>query len=1546
MMRTLNISSVRAVRGVAIIMVIAILAGLLALAAPFVFSMVLHERGARSDVYAQQAREGAEAATAHALAQLHKKTLYYGSSDTDTGPQVTTLEDLKVSMDIPGAPDFNKLGLSLSNPNGTMWSAKVEDEQGKINLNTVPPVLLGNLLGSAVLTADVGKGEGALPVDDVKQFDPEGGTVCLNGERDPLPYRSIQGGSIVLLNGTTQSHAQGDIVYDGRARTIVDYQFKSGTTTFHPYRSIYEIKASLDSGFNRALTPEQFAKIERHITLQSGLGMPLWAHGARPLEQSFTGALQGFSIEKGDGFTPGGLIRVVQDGVVQGFGRVYRITARNDGSAFIALENNIGISVDSSGVGSSVLIEPQLRHPVNINTASIDVIEACVMGVCMATGREAVNRTTAELLADELTSGKAIYADSRSLGKALDVAHDKGILTLQQRDAVFINATEPNSPKLRTSTVTFCFHSFGSFTIEGAGVVNSDNGVQFARHVTRQLVTLPTPYPGRFKVEYQSGFQDLIDQGQTNRVVTFPVALGPLQYSKNAPTSKHASTNTGNVRLDVGESGPMNLPGEWIEHCNDENDSGYRQDGYDMRKRKAFILSPTEGPNANLNNPAGAAGGGPNQQPVVPKGFQIVDQNGNRINPNANNQNGTPPMSGVGGVACQPTSVELWYKPNGGGQCVFYEEGLADDRNRVTFSYDPSKGLMLQIYDAGLECQQSSPPNFTHLKRDPVEYDFPAKLNAGDWYHVAGSWKTSFPGGQEVRVDARPVPDQQEPVKFYPGSLLAQDIATDDITLSLEESRSQDFPKAGAVKIGEEIIEYGQRNGSMLTMLQRGARLSAAAKHSSGEFVLPYGYSNNLAQDLPVGGATLVERIEAANATHTNIENPMPPPNNFYLSTETKEFRVDSTVEFPPSGFINVEGELIYYGSKTANAFQKLVRAQQSGPAAPARNIHNRQNVSLSSIQITDGSQYDPSGIVQIDNEMDDTKVEWFGYGSNQNINGKTYLVAQLSTGTGTIMVGKPEMPQQNQLSVGNWEFRGKFGIGINIAHAKKAKVIPVTRMSGPQCGNQRSPYGDQGISEVSVVQRGMAQGDLRYVKQAYINQFPVFTGPDNPCHKNFQGWAFDYFVGLDDFVSRRYTGAQTRLLKFPSGELPDAINAQRYVGANRNGEGQLSGYVDELIVNTHAATGARIAMNSTGTGITESDTQIQAEEFDFWPVNQNGNIAGGQNARQLSAGLNAWPVTGLIRIEDELIYYTAKSTTNCEYYADVIPVLVQPQGKNKTKAEHWVTVPCPTREELHPNLQTRQVLLLTVVRGVLNSKTVKHEVGTPIMLYDGMPISTMTQPLMVDGDVFAVQNAAGFPNEGYAWMGNEVVSWLKANGNSFQGCKHFRGRFGTSRQEHEMGEIVRCLPFRYWDRQEPIYDGPGQAFIQAGYSASDATWENINVVISGTEDRPKPNTVRPRVLVRFDGKPAWDADPTNSEGGLYEFRGREGIIALNGGQTRGVRADQIEIRVYWQFKNGAFDATGKSEMADWKRTFSVDKLSAAYSTPLIMRRLDEIEKR
>jgi hypothetical protein len=276
------------------------------------------------------------------------------------------------------------------------------------------------------------------------------------------------------------------------------------------------------------------------------------------------------------------------------------------------------------------------------------------------------------------------------------------------------------------------------------------------------------------------------------------------------------------------------------------------------------------------------------------------------------------------------------------------------------------------------------------------------------------------------------------------------------------------------------------------------------------------------------------------------------------------------------------------------------------------------------------------------------------------------------------------------------------------------------------------------------------------------------------------------------------------------------------------------------------------------------------------------------------------------------------------------------------------------------------------LIRGLFGTKAANHPTGAAVMLIDGMPVTTLTQVLREKDDMFTIKNGMGFPLEGYALIGNqrtngEVVSWTSGGPGvppggpgtpvggpnmpivgvggggagagaaaTLSGCHAYRGRYGTSEQDHDVDELVRCLPFRYWDRDVMMYDGIGQAYMETAYSAPFGIWDGVELKLTGTEQQPLPNGVRPHLLVRYNHKPAWDSETTNADGGLYEFKSVGEWTPLNG-----IHADEIEVRVYWNFRRGAFQPG-----LDWKRTFSIEKLRVRYTTPLIMRRMDELEKR
>ncbi len=1188
-------------------MVVAVLAALMAIAAPFVFSMIQHGRSARNDLNQQVARELAQGAADHGIADRIRKTNDYfyqysnGNFHTALPPEVLAQRDLQVDMSLPFNDVLVKkydLDTNLQNPQGQMWSCTVTDEQGKINVTTAPPALLGNLLGSAILTEGVKKGETQLVVDDTKQFNPNGGLVGMNGEPTPLAYSSASGGIIQLQQPVVYSHTTGTLIYDGRARLICNALMPGGSA-FAPFRSVYEIKQAPGLTGSNALATEEFARIERHLTVENGMNSPLWGHGETLSDTRVTGSVSGVQLLNGHAFCPGTLVRITSNGEASGFGRVRdaqynpvmvtnsagQQSETNSGVWTIDFEQSMGGSGGGGGSSSNspngaTYLEPQLKHPINLNTASDEVLVAAFTGVCMRQGKDAVSRATAQNLVNFLrgkgvvtrNGERPVFTSHDDLRKALYRARERSIISLPQRDALILNATEPNSAKLRQCTTTFIYFSHGTFTIEGSGVANSDVGNQLARHTIQELVTMPTPLPGRFLVNYQQGFQELIDQGMGSRVNTYPIILGRGRFKAGAPLDRYAKVDQGNVRLDVGESASLlglaslfNIDME--QHFNDETVPGYKYEGQDMSRVGAYTLgAPQLGANrsiAGMNVPLTA---------------------------------GTP-----------PASIELWYRPRSNSQCTFYDEGSQDNRNRTMFCYDPSEnGLVIRIWDACLPGPKSK----------PVEFIYPITMNVGDWYHVAASWKTSHPGGQEIRVDAQPFPNN-DPTSLLlkPGGRLATALSTTDVSqITLQDGDGLDeIPAMGALKIGEEVIEYTGHSGTTFTGIFRGARMSAVVKHNAGEWVIPFGFVNYTYQDLVVGNATLSEDLDTSAKTTTQI---MVPPNTqppYVLDTAIKITVADAS-SFPPSGFVLCSGELIYYGTKARNGavweLSKLQRGMTTrGVTGAQRNL--RGQVTLCSVQISNIADYpletDQDRLIQIDDQNVQNKVEWIGYGDKQTINGKQYLLAFIdivnttnNPGANYYYTGQPSGKGGNQTPnpalgtphtgpaidfayrTGNaynhdHGFRNKYHIGsirylggqVTSSHTKGAKIIPVIKMNAPHCGGfdpknpaeamnlisssttssgssngstevpanlvtgpaHDSPYGPDGVSDVSVVEINQQDGDLRWVKQAFMDQESVYNG-----NGVFVAWNYYFYVGLNDFVSRRYPGQTTRYLHWPSG--------------------------------------------------------------------------------------------------------------------------------------------------------------------------------------------------------------------------------------------------------------------------------------------------------------------------------------------------------------------------------------------------------------------------
>lgn len=230
--------------------------------------------------------------------------------------------------------------------------------------------------------------------------------------------------------------------------------------------------------------------------------------------------------------------------------------------------------------------------------------------------------------------------------------------------------------------------------------------------------------------------------------------------------------------------------------------------------------------------------------------------------------------------------------------------------------------------------------------------------------------------------------------------------------------------------------------------------------------------------------------------------------------------------------------------------------------------------------------------------------------------------------------------------------------------------------------------------------------------------------------------------------------------------------------------------------------------------------------------------------------------------------------------------------------------------------------------RGYLNSQIQTHDFGQrAINLTAFLPVTSLSQGISADRADIPVNSTSGFANSGYVLIGNdlnsgEIVGFSQLVRMPSHSNGIFRGMFGTTKQAHLINTLCYSIPFRYWDLEKPNAFDSQMAYFQAAHLARGATWKRIS-----WEETHLPNNdnqVRLRFLVRFDNQPAWNTTPTNQPGGIFEFTDPNGINDIN------VKADQIEVTVFFQYLPGAFLSNA------WKRSPLLENIYVEYQKPII----------
>lgn len=1036
----------RGKRGVALLMVIVALTMLLLMAVCFVISMQAEKRLTQGAINRTRARSSARGALDYSIAQLGKtcemKERYAAQEPLYKTPDYDCPREYQVAITLPG--------IDVDAPCGEIWSARIEDEQGKVNVNSATPWLLGNLMGSAIVVNSAYSTDTEIVVDTTEGF-PERGHLWVNGEI--IEYRGTAGDRFLNCtracrrecyggtSDTPQSINAGTSVIDARAYYLCRYRVGARPGHFTPFRTVDEIRRIADQT-DEVLTTRLFSRLEPFLTVHSGRDVE-WIHPQKiqnDLPGGDTASVDAFYLDDVSLYRPGMTVRI-SEGNNREHAMILAIQEDR-----VVLDGKVGRSFTAGNAIAEVL-QP---HPINVNSAHPKVLHALFKG--LTAGGNWIDSREANFVVNEILEWRekkgAVQstADFKDLltelqkrlrdGKILDqsgrealtdtelevlLSAARSISGCRKRfggivTAAYNDGYRPVFPPL----ASLAFRNHDTYMIEACAVVNSSNGIPIAQETIRQIVTVtpaPSPeFPEKFlqwDISSQNDFEHYLAHLPSFRVVSWP---RPVRHFTVFPAHDPAEPGTGlspdnvSITANLFQGAIWQIQYPWSQ----------THEGVEMPESDAPHL------------PARCCGS-----------------------------------------ETAPGCLWFWFYPLSKPPLYIFDWGEKEWENRVRCAYENGK-FVLQVADSTVE-------------QSVCEIIAPVKLEP-QWYHIIAAWHSTEPGGLALWIDGVPRGEFGYRGVTQYCSALSKDIKQDSAYVPL--TNTDHLPAQGVVRIGDEAIEYSEILGGILVVrrkyqgfepeiLGRGARGTTAAAHPQGAGVYPFGYSDPLVGHI-CRGAKLTHDVALENA-HTTLTSK--------VSQKDTTITVGDTSEFQASGFALITSggtrEKIRYEKGGKSTLVNCRRGQLSTAASDFKEAY----VIPISVMVDDNREFPDSGMFQIENE-------WFAYESKID---HRYFLFYL--GDSEIQ----ELQGQNKLSP---LYRGACGT-MGAEHAFGKAVLPVFE----------TRYGWEGRGDMVTV---IDQNDSDAKEEMEVN------------------WVHRNFVAFTGDVSRTYRpGGGTRLLKFPSGELP-----------------------------------------------------------------------------------------------------------------------------------------------------------------------------------------------------------------------------------------------------------------------------------------------------------------------------------------------------------------------------------------------------------------------
>lgn len=820
-------------------MVVLVLVGLVIIGAPFALSMRQAELAAVNYAARTHARLAAMGALNLAKAQLEQshefnERGYARAPEVQTvnnSPYVDCWGELRVDMADPAFP-------FPANPAGAMWSARAEDEQGKVNLKSAPRPLLRNLY-----LAIFGEGT-ADRADEVA-------------------------GKIVSYRNTNPFTSLGQLRADQLGLTELEVQRLTRFLTVHSAPLVGETSSASATLYPiniNTCSEEALRATLRGIRLRGKL------LGVGDDEATLDRDGDGTDETYRDDFEE--LIRRLRV-----FARLAGQVA--DGATIVALDDAARFPLPRQSDPEGEEVD---GYWISIAGDAVRYWKKDGGSLSVSANPDYLPTGRVDRAAEAGTEVRLLFADlAHDLGGVLEELVKEGKLTPDSKAAILANAINPfNATVLATDTTTapLCTQSFNIYTIEATGVMNAPDGRELARYTVRQVAQVAPAGELELRIDTQEDFQSPFYAGLARRLATWPNAT---QVADVAPRSTEPPEDyvaqrgrLGLLPVEYSPEDPIRFAARFVARFNGPLLDDVLNGGRDGGSGSAWPE-----PYADLTTVDVQPG---DYTDLRPDGLHVGEVKrlvGGVLTPEIRTLVYTARMEGKdaegktvqqdniahsGDNVVLPIILEMWVKFDAPFDYTqdrtLFDLGHQPYSNRLALLYygrDSSSGdIVLHACDstnqpiaAQVRCRvgRDAAPNVVRL--------IPER-----WYHVAAIAKGIRYNEMALLINGRSVG------RYFPVARVAGSVAMDAASIPCTGTASDDpkgsddkfvfrhqpWPVAGPAVLGGEVCEYQSVSSnafSILTDLEgkvvgRGTRNTQARAHADGTRIEIHGYTDHI----------------------------------------------------------------------------------------------------------------------------------------------------------------------------------------------------------------------------------------------------------------------------------------------------------------------------------------------------------------------------------------------------------------------------------------------------------------------------------------------------------------------------------------------------------------------------------------------------------------------------------------------------------------------------------------------------------------------------